>query len=160
MADYSNIIDELQIIANAFDDVSYFLYNRVSAVNGTQNAKGYPLILVNSTPNTIRGDINNSFLPNNKRFTVDIFCYNLRNRDVQAVKTMQKSQAEVDAILDKYIAEVIRRNISGSNGFSIVEFNTIGGFMAHDVHNDKLVASKYSITIELDSNCLTGTFNY
>ena len=41
-----------------------------------------------------------------------------------------------------------------------VEFNTIGGFMAHDVHNDKLVASKYSITIELDSNCLTGTFNY
>jgi hypothetical protein len=45
MADYSNIIDELQIIANAFDDVSYFLYNRVSAVNGTQNAKGYPLII-------------------------------------------------------------------------------------------------------------------
>jgi hypothetical protein len=160
MADYSNIIDELEVIANAFDDVSYFLYNRVSAVNGTQNAKGYPLILVNSTPNTVRGDINNSYLPSKKRFTFDIFCYNLRNRDVQAVSTMQESQAEVDTILDQYVAEAIKRNLTGDNGFSIVEYTTIGGFMAHDVHNDKLVASKYSVTIELDSNCITGTFNY
>ena len=75
-----------------------------------------------------------------------------------ALKIQDNSMVKLQ--LDKYIAEVIKRNISGANGFSIVEFNTIGGFMAHDVHNDKLVASKYSITIELDSNCVTGIFNY
>ena len=37
---------------------------------------------------------------------------------------------------------------------------TLQGFLAHDVHNDKLVQSTYTITIELDSDCEEGTFNY
>ena len=50
------------------------------------------------------------------------------------------------------------RNIDGSNGFSIVSSNA--GFLAHEVHNDKLVQSTYTMVVELDSDCITGTFNY
>ena len=54
----------------------------------------------------------------------------------------------------------MRRNIDGSNGFSIVNNTSLSGFLAHDVHNDKLVQSTYTITVELDSNCTLGSFSY
>ena len=52
------------------------------------------------------------------------------------------------------------RNIEGLNGFSIVNNTSLSGFLAHDVHNDDLVQSTYTMTVELDSDCIEGTFNY
>ena len=160
MAKYKDIIDEFKTVADAFASVNYFVYDRVSRINGSLQDKAYPLILINSTPNYERGDNNNSFLPRNKRFTLNIFCYGDYNTAERKVKSLQEKQGEIDNILDQYIAEIINRNISGANGFSIVNNTALSGFLAHDVHNDKLVQSTYTMTVELDSDCITGTFTY
>ena len=160
MADYSNIVDEFETIANAFTSVNYFRYDRVSSMNGQQKAKGYPMILVTSTPNTSRGVSNTSYLPKRKEFTFKVFCYDLYNTAQKNSYDLQTAQATVDKILDQYIAEFISRNIDGANGFSIVDREQISGFMAHDVLNDKLIQSVYDVKIALDSDCTTGTFSY
>ena len=160
MAIFKNIIDEFKTVADAFTSVSYFVYDRVSRVNGALQNKDYPMILINSTPNFERGANNNDFLPRSKNFTLNIFCYGDYNTAERKVKSLQQKQGEIDNILDQYIAEVIRRNIDGSNGFSIVNNTALSGFLAHDVHNDKLVQSTYTITVELDSNCTLGSFTY
>lgn len=157
---YKDIINEFKTIADAFDAVNYFVYDRVSRVNGTLQNKAYPMILINSTPNHERGDNNGNFLPRSKQFTFNIFCYGDYNSAERKTKSLQEKQGEIDNILDKYIAEVIKRNIEGANGFSIVNNTSLSGFLAHDVHNDKLVQSTYTITVELDSDCQTGNFTY
>ena len=160
MALFKDIIDEFKTVADAFTSVSYFVYDRVSRINGALQNKDYPMILINSTPNFERGANNNDFLPRNKQFTFNIFCYGDFNTAERKLKTLQQKQGEIDNILDQYIAEVIRRNIDGSNGFSIVNNTGLSGFLAHDVHNDKLVQSTYTITVKLDSNCTLGSFSY
>jgi hypothetical protein len=160
MADYSNIINEFKTVADAFSSVNYFKYNKVSEMNGTPQDKGYPLILVKSSPNTSRGNVNTLGLPINKKYTFDVFCYNLYNRAVQEVKDLQTAQSEVDLYLDQYVAKIFTRNIEGENGFFIVDKEQINGFLAHDVHNDKLVMSKYSVTVGLESSCDEGTFSF
>lgn len=160
MAKYNDIIDEFKTVADAFDAVNYFVYDRVSRINGNLQNKAYPMILVNSTPNHERGSNNNSFLPRNKQFTFNIFCYGDYNTAERKTKSLQEKQGEIDNILDQYIAELIKRNIDGSNGFDIVNNTALSGFLAHDVHNDKLVQSTYTITVKLDSDCETGNFTY
>jgi hypothetical protein len=160
MAKYDNIINEFEVVAEAFTSVNYFVYNRVSSVNGRLKDKDYPMILVNSTPNYVRGDSNNGFLPRGKRFTFNIFCYGAYPKKEREVKDLQTKQGEIDNILDQYIAELINRNIEGDNGFSIVDNTSLSGFLAHDVHNDDLVQSTYTMTVDLDSDCIEGTFNY
>ena len=160
MAVFKDIIDEFKKVADAFASVNYFVYDRVSRVNGSLQNKAYPMILINSTPNFVRGANNNSFLPRGKQFTFNIFCYGDYNSAERSTKSLQQKQGEIDNILDQYIAEVMRRNIDGSNGFSIVNNTALSGFLAHDVHNDKLVQSTYTITVELDSNCTLGSFSY
>ena len=160
MADYSDIIDEFETVADAFTSVNYFRYDKVSEINGKLRDKDYPLILIKDSPNTSRGDVNNSFLPRNKKYTLDIFCYNSYKSSTQKTTTKQKAQALVDLYLDQYLAKVFGRNIEGSNGFSIVDQTQINGFLAKDVHNDKLIAAKYSVVVQLDSSCVEGTFNF
>jgi len=159
MAKYKDIIDEFKTVSDAFASVNYFVYDKVSRVNGTIQDKAYPMILVNSSPNYVRGNNNNLFLPRGKQFTFNIFCYGDYNTAERKVKSLQEKQGEIDNILDQYIAELINRNIDGSNGFSIIETG-LSGFLAHEVHNDKLVQSTYTLVVELDSDCLTGTFTY
>ena len=160
MALFTDIIDEFKTVADAFTSVNFFIYDRISRINGALQNKDYPMILINSTPNFVRGAANNDFLPRNKQFTLNIFCYGDYNIAEKSVKTLQQKQAEIDNILDQYIAEVIKRNIDGVNGFSIVNNTSLSGFLAHDVHNDKLVQSTYTMTVQLDSNCTVGTFIY
>ena len=160
MAIFKDIIDEFKTVADAFTSVSYFVYDRVSRVNGALQNKDYPMILINSTPNFERGANNNDFLPRSKNFTLNIFCYGDYNTAERKVKSLQQKQGEIDNILDQYIAEVFNRNVDGSNGFSIVNNTALSGFLAHDVHNDKLVQSTYTMTVELDSNCTLGSFTY
>jgi len=159
MAKYKDIIDEFKTVSDAFASVNYFVYDKVSRVNGTIQDKAYPMILVNSSPNYVRGNNNNLFLPRGKQFTFNIFCYGDYNTAERKVKSLQEKQGEIDNILDQYIAELINRNIDGSNGFSIIETG-LSGFLAHEVHNDKLVQSTYTLVVELDSDCLTGAFTY
>jgi hypothetical protein len=159
MATIKTVIDEFQTIANAFTGVEEFMYDRPSHINGRLNEQ-YPLILVNSSPNHTRGDVNNSFLPRKKRFTLNVFCYDTYNEDEKSTTTLQTKQANVDELLDQYIAEVMRRNVSGSNGFYLSDQSNINGFVAHDVHNGRFVQSTYTINVYLDSECNTGTFNY
>ena len=163
MAKYNDIIDiinEFKTVADAFDAVNYFIYNRVSEVNGRLQDKAYPMILVNSTPNYDRGNTNSNFLPIGKQFTFNIFCYDTYNKAEQQVETLQENQSKVDNILDQYIAELIKRNIEGVNGFSILNNTALSGFLAHEVHNDRLTQSTYTITVKLDSDCETGNFTY
>ena len=160
MAVFKDIIDEFKTVADAFASVNYFVYDRVSRVNGTLQNKAYPMILIDSTPNFNRGANNNVYLPRGKQFTFNIFCYGDYNTAERNAKSLQQKQGVIDNILDQYIAEIINRNIDGSNGFSIVNNTALSGFLAHDVHNDKLVQSTYTMTVELDSNCTLGSFSY
>ena len=154
MANYADIINSFEAIATSRADIEFFIYNRVSSLNGRVRDKAYPLILVSSTPNTNRGDFNGSYLPRNKTYTFNIFCYDLFNRSDQKTKSLQEAQAEVDSILDRYIAQFARVNQAGVAGFELVNIQNINGFLAHDVHNDKLVQSTYTVTVRLDSDCI------
>jgi len=158
MADYSDIVDEFETVADAFSSVNYFLYEKVSDVNGRVKDKAYPMILVKESPNTSRGSVNNLGLPTNKKYTFNIFCYNLYNKSSQVAKTIQEAQAEVDLWLDQYIGKFFERNVDACNGFYIVDQDNINGFLAKDVHNDKLVMSTYTVTVGLYSSCDAGTF--
>ena len=154
MADYADIVDSFDAVATARADINYFIYQRVSSLNGRVQDKSYPMILLSSTPNTSRGAINSSYLPKSKLYTFNVFCYDTRNRADQRTKSLQESQATVDSILDKYIAQFARTNEAGVNGFELVSVENINGFLAHDVHNDKLVQATYSVTVRLDSDCV------
>lgn len=159
MATIKTVIDELETIANAFTGVEQFMYDRPSYING-RPSEAWPLILVNSSPNNVRGDVNRDYLPRKKQFTLNIFVYDTFNEDEKSTTTLQTKQAAVDQLLDQYIAELMRRNNSGANGFFLSEQATINGFIAHDVHNGRLVQSTYTVNVYLDSECSTGTFNY
>jgi len=160
MSNFNNVINEFKTVADAFNSVNYFIYDRVSRVNGNLKNKAYPMILVDSTPNFNKSGTNNLYLPKSKQFTFNIFCYGDYNSTERKTKELHEKQAEIDNILEQYMAEVIRRNIEGSNGFSVVKNTSFSGFLAHDVHNDKLVQSTYTITVEIDSDCQTGNFIY
>lgn len=160
MADYSDIVDEFETVANAFASVNFFMYDKVSEINGRVKDKAYPMIQLKESPNTSRGSVNNLGLPTNKKYTFNIFCYNLYNKDSQLVKTKQEAQAEVDLWLDQYLGKFFERNIDACNGFYVVDQDSVNGFLAKDVHNDKLVMATYTITIGLQSSCDEGTFNF
>ena len=154
MADYADIVDSFEAVATARTDIEYFIYQRVSSLNGRVQDKAYPMILLSSTPNTSRGAVNSSYLPKSKLYTFNVFCYDLYNRADQRAKSLQEAQAVVDSILDKYLAQFSRTNEAGCNGFELINVESINGFLAHDVHNDKLVQATYSVTIRLDSDCV------
>lgn len=159
MANIDTIITELETIANASTAINAFMYKRVSEVNATLNTS-FPLLLVDSVPKITRGEVNNSFLPRKKRYNVDVYLYNTYNFDSRSTTDLSAKQAELETILDQYTAEVIRRCVNVTTSIMLVERAAISGFVANDVHNQKLVQVSYRYTFEVDSSCTLGTFNY
>lgn len=159
MANIDTIITELETIANASTAINSFMYKRVSEVNATLNTS-FPLLLVDSVPKITRGEVNNSFLPRKKRYNIDVYLYNTYNYDTKITTDLSAKQAELETILDQYTAEVIRRCINVTTSIMLVDRAEISGFVANDVHNQKLVQVSYRYTFEVDSSCTLGTFNY
>lgn len=159
MANIDTIITELETIANASTAINSFMYKRVSEVNATLNTS-FPLLLVDSVPKITRGEVNNSFLPRKKRYNIDVYLYNTYNYDTKITTDLSAKQAELETILDQYTAEVIRRCINVTTSIMLVDRAAISGFVANDVHNQKLVQVSYRYTFEVDSSCTLGTFNY
>lgn len=159
MANIDTIITELETIANASTAINSFMYKRVSEVNATLNTS-FPLLLVDSVPKITRGEVNNSFLPRKKRYNVDVYLYNTYNYDTKITTDLSAKQAELETILDQYTAELIRRCINVTTSILLVDRAAISGFVANDVHNQKLVQVSYRFTFEVDSSCTLGTFNY
>lgn len=159
MANIDTIITELETIANASTAIESFMYKRVSEVNATLNTP-FPLLLVDSVPKITRGEVNNSFLPRKKRYNVDVYLYNTYNYDSRNTTDLSAKQAELETILDQYTAEVIRRCVNVTTSIMLVDRAAISGFVANDVHNQKLVQVSYRFTFEVDSSCTLGTFNY
>jgi len=159
MANIDTIITELETIANASTAIESFMYKRVSEVNATLNTP-FPLLLVDSVPKITRGEVNNSFLPRKKRYNVDVYLYNTYNYDSRNTTDLSAKQAELETILDQYTAEVIRRCVNVTTSIMLVDRAAISGFVANDVHNQKLVQVSYRFTFEVDSSCVLGTFNY
>lgn len=159
MANIDTIITELETIANASTAINSFMYKRVSEVNATLNTS-FPLLLVDSVPKITRGEVNNSFLPRKKRYNIDVYLYNTYNYDTKITTDLSAKQAELETILDQYTAEVIRRCINVTTSIILVDRAAISGFVANDVHNQKLVQVSYRYTFEVDSSCTLGTFNY
>lgn len=159
MANIDTIITELETIATASTAINSFMYKRVSEVNATLNTQ-FPLLLVDSVPKITRGEVNNSFLPRKKRYNVDVYLYNTYNYDTKITTDLSAKQAELETILDQYTAELIRRCINTTTSIMLVDRAAISGFVANDVHNQKLVQVSYRFTFEVDSSCTLGTFNY
>ena len=159
MANIDTIITELETIANASTAIESFMYKRVSEVNATLNTP-FPLLLVDSVPKITRGEVNNIFLPRKKRYNVDVYLYNTYNYDSRSTTDLSAKQAALETILDQYTAEVIRRCVNVTTSIMLVDRAAISGFVANDVHNQKLVQVSYRFTFEVDSSCTLGTFNY
>lgn len=155
----NSIITELETIANAFTSVQSFIYNRPSAVNWKIRTKGYPCILVDSQTDFDPNGTNSKNLIKKNTYTLRVFAYDEYQITEQNEITQQAKQQELQNILDQYIAEIRRRAIATpSNGFIVT--NITNGFHAFPVHNDKLMQVVLTLSIEADSHCTIGTFNY
>ena len=160
MAKINDIVTELELIAKAFEETGSFIFDRLSMVNAKKDVKQWPLVLLESTPETIFGGLNNKFLPKSKIYRFRMFVFD--DYDIAEKKSiqLQEKESNVEDILNRYVAEIIRRNVSGENGFRINNPEQIRGLIAHDVHNGKLVQSSVTIEFVVDSDCVEGVFNY
>jgi hypothetical protein len=138
-----------------------FIYNRVSAVNGTPS-KTYPAILLDSQPNIDRKSATTTFLPRENCYEFKLFVYDQYNFDQQAGQDVSSKQAKVETILNQYIAEIQRQCVTNVayNGMIVQNIKDVDGFLAKDVHNSKLVQAYYKIRVCVPSNCVLGTFIY
>lgn len=93
MALFKDIIDEFKTVADAFASVSYFVYDRVSRVNGTLQNKAYPMILINSTPNFERGANNNTFYQEINSLRLTSFVMGIITQQKERLKAYSKSKA-------------------------------------------------------------------
>lgn len=158
MAKIVDIVNEFELVAKAFEDVGHFIYDRLSSVNASR-VKTWPLVLLESTPETTFGKLNNKFLPKSKTYRFRLFVFD--DYDISEKKTiaLQQKESDVEDILNRYLAEIIERNTS-SPGWRIEQPEQIRGLIAHDVHNGKLVQSSITFSVVVDSDCVNGVFNY
>lgn len=153
------IINDLETIATASASIETFIYDRVSAMNENRT-KAYPVILVDSNPIIKRGTVNSEFLPRFKEYELRIFCFDLFQEAEKQTTDLQTKQAEIELILDQYIAEIISRTqATTTRGYVITNFKSgISGILAKDVHNNKLIMASYNITVNHDTQCEGGDF--
>lgn len=164
MAQWSDIVTEMNTITTAFSSVSTFIYDRLSSVN-VDRGKSYPAILLESVPDTQRGRLTKNFLPGRKQYTTRLFLFDTYDNTEKASADLKTKQASNELLLDQFIAEFIRRytddSSSSSRPWQIINHDQLRGSIAHDVHSDKLIQSHVELTIEvITTSCTTGTFNY
>lgn len=158
MAKISDIVDEFKTVAEAYESIGSFVYDRLSAVNASK-IKSWPMVLLESTPDTTFGKLNNKFLPSSKTYRFRMFVFDDYDISEKKSKTLQEKESDVEDILNRYLAEIIERNLS-SPGWRIDQPELIRGLIAHDVHNGKLVQSSINFNVVVDSDCVKGVFNY
>lgn len=158
MATIKTVIDELNTIATAFSSVNTFVFDELSSIND-DISKNYPVILVNSrSVDYTLNEFNNSYLPNKKSVTLQIFFFDTYKEAQQATTDKQTKYAALELIADQFLAEVKRRTINNYLGFDLVTGSN--GFEVDKVHNDNLVQISYNVTFTLQNICTTGTFSY
>ena len=159
MGKISDIVNEFKTVAEAYESVNSFIFDRLSSVNASR-VKSWPLILLESTPDTTFGKLNGKFLPASKNYRFRLFLFDDYDIAEKKTKELQDKQSDVEDMLNRYLAEVMSRNVSAENGFRIEQPEQIRGLIAHDVHNGKLVQSSITFNVVVDSDCVNGVFNY
>lgn len=151
------VVTEARDVAASIAQVKKFLYDHVSAINTLRDIDAsYPAILLECTPSQERGQVNNSYLPRKKSYTFRIFCYDTYHQDESKTKSLEEKQEEVESLLDIYVAEWMRRTQTDSTKGHMVKLSgtSVNGFLAKDVHNDKLIQASYNLQIILDNVCV------
>jgi hypothetical protein len=155
----NSIVTELKTIAEAFESVEGFIYNRPSAVNWNDRTMGYPRILVDSQVDVDIEGVNTKNLFKQKSYKFRFFAFDEYKIADQNETTQELKQQTLETIIDQYIGEVRRRTLLDSTkGFRVGAVT--GGFHAFPVHNDKVMQVSFGVELISGSLCGTGNFSY
>lgn len=157
----NDIVEEFEVIANAFESVETFIFGYNSDINDDVS-KSYPVILLSSavSATSLRSD-SNSFLPREKNYDIQITFWDTFQLSEQKDNTIETKFAGLEIIADQYLAEFMDRTAEGGADFYIENYNTLLGSMVRNEHNGMLVGIRYNMTIHCDNvGCTVGAFTY
>ena len=157
MAGLSSVVELFEAKANTSTKINHFIYDRVSSVN-SDLLKNYPCILLDSNPDRTTEGFNINHLPKRKIYSFRLFIYDTFKTEEQRTSTLQAKQTRLELIFDQYIAEIIRATLTDHTKGFTVQTNGMPGFLAKDVHNDKLIQGFVTITVIVDGDCTVGDF--
>ena len=161
MAGYNTFINLCKSTAEKFTSLGKalpFIYARASAMN-EELLKDYPCILIDSTPVTEWAKPNKSYLPSSKTYRIKIFLYDTYKIEQQRTKSLYEKQEDTEILLEQYIAELYRLTLNNPSTYPFaINIEGARGFLANDVHNDRLVQAYAEISVTVQSHCNLGTF--
>lgn len=159
MAQIVDIIDELELIANAFTSVNSFYFDEIGIIN-TDKKKSYPCIIVDSRNVDVNPiSFTRSNLPNKIEYSFKMFFLDPYEVSEQKTKTRQQKYSDLLLIANQYIAEVKRRTETYDFSFTLKSTQVNNGFIVDKVHNDVLCQLVYSVVFTAQKECVLGTFD-
>lgn len=161
MADIKEVIEELETIANAFTSVKSFNYGYESEIN-INRVKAFPHIHIS---NVHPYDQPKGFFEARRNYLMTIWLYDLYPIEEQKTVTEETKRGTMENILEQYVREFISRSQGETAQVTTIQDWTFIhiSFRADsfkDAHNDKLVGIEATMTLEVVTDCDTGTFNY
>lgn len=158
MAEINTLIAELRTIAGAHPTIETFRFDSVFSTNAFHDTT-YPLMLVDENPEM---PLNMSEQIAERTWAINMkwFFYDTYKQAEQDSTAYEEKVAELMNIAEQYTKEFIDRYIENGSDWEILNEDSISGFPARDVNNDKLVQLVIEPQILLKTDCDVATFTY
>jgi len=159
MADFKDIVTEMETIVNAQSGINSFKYGNPFEINESrQNTK--PMFMLHKQ----RRAIYNAFEKPLKQYNCTIGIYDTYMQSQKAAKAYSVKQQDLENLMEHFLREFRKR----SHGLTTQVTSVQNWFMLERVETelieiigvDNLVGIEANITIQVAGDCDEGTFSY
>lgn len=159
MADFKDIVNEFQTIANAQSGINSFKYGNAFEINESrQNTK--PMLMLHKQ----RRAIYSAFEKPLKQYNCTIGIYDTYKQEQKSAKAYSEKQQDLENAMEHFLREFRKR----SHGLTTQVTSAQKWFMLERVETelievigvDNLVGIEASLTIQVAGDCDEGTFSY
>jgi|TARA_Y100001937_G_scaffold15886_1_gene21831 hypothetical protein len=159
MADFKDIVTEIETIANAQNGINSFKYGNPIEINESRQ-KTKPMLMLHKQ----RRATYNEFEKPIKTYECTIGIYDTYLQSQRATKDYSVKQQDLENLMEHFLREFRKR----SHGLTAQVTSVQDWFMLERVTtelievlgSDSLVGIEATITIQVASDCDTGTFSY
>lgn len=152
MASIHDLVDELELIAEAQDNLTTFIYDNIEQVNAYRD-KNLPCLLVDFTTDITNFDITLNQSIQRIRF---FFLNTDHRREKENIQTRQESLMQ---IAFAYFRKFKERSTTTHQGKWKIVGNQSAVF-GRNMHNDKLLQLTVTVDIWLQEDCSTTGFSF
>jgi len=164
MADFKDIVTEIETIATAQSGISSFKYGNPFEINESR-ANTKPMLMLHKQ----RSITFNNFEKKFKDYEIIIGIYDTYKQSEQSTKSYQEKQEDLENLTEQFLREFRKRSLGSTSqitstqdwfmlsgdGSDIVRIELI-----ENVGADKYVGIEATLTIRVYSDCDEGTFSY